>query len=170
MSLRLQSGAVMWLVLHLVERLDAGLRVHLPDLLALFQKHAVHFHLRADNDGIVVHEPAIADRLLDAIAEHRLTKERNGMGGWRGRKAHADRVEVLEACRARHSRPAGRTSRIAYPTCAFSGCVTGSIRELSAGQRGCLLTMKVESTSDEDSQMPPWHRRARLVAPREELV
>ena len=52
--------------------------------------------MRADNDGLVVHEPAVTDRLLDAIAEHRLAKEGNGMSGGRGGKAYADRVEVLE--------------------------------------------------------------------------
>lgn len=84
------------LILHLIERLDAGLRVHFPDLLALFQKDAVHFHLRRDDDGLVLHQPAVADRLLDAVAEHALAKERDGVRGGRGGEADADGVERIE--------------------------------------------------------------------------
>ena len=74
MILRLESGAVMSrstgrgieraLVLELVERLDAGLRVDLLDLLAFFEEHAVHADVRADHD-VVVDEVALADRPLD---------------------------------------------------------------------------------------------------------
>ena len=84
------------LVFHLVKCLDAGLCVHSSDLLALLEEHAVHLHAGRDDNGIVIHKPAIADRLLDSVTEYRFAKESDRMRGWRGGQAQANRIEMVK--------------------------------------------------------------------------
>src|SRR5438874_818873 len=64
-------GIELALVFNIVERFNAGLCVDLPDLFAFFEKDSFDPHVGVDRHWVVVHEPAVEDRLLDAIAENR---------------------------------------------------------------------------------------------------
>ena len=68
----LDSGGIeLALVFNIVERFNAGLCVDLPDLLAFFEKDSFDPHVGVDRDRVVVHEPAVENRLLNAITENR---------------------------------------------------------------------------------------------------
>src|SRR5207253_1791428 len=69
------------LVFNIVERFNAGLCVDLPDLLASFEKDSFDPHAGVYRDRVVVHEPAVEDRLLNAVPENRFSEERDSMSG-----------------------------------------------------------------------------------------
>ena len=64
-------GIELALVFNIVERFNAGFCVDLPDMLAFFEKGSFDPHVGVDRDRVVIHEPAVENRLLDAIAENR---------------------------------------------------------------------------------------------------
>ena len=83
-------------VFHIVERFLAGVRVDLADCFAFFEKDAVHSHVRLDGDRLVIHQKAVENCLLDAVAKNWLAKKRDGVRGGCGGEADLDGVEVIE--------------------------------------------------------------------------
>ena len=69
------------LVFNIIERFNAGLCVDLPDLFAFFEKDAFDPHVGVDRDRVVVHEPAVENRLLNAIAKNWFTEKGDSMSG-----------------------------------------------------------------------------------------
>src|SRR6266540_4010067 len=89
-------GIELALVFNIVERFNSGSCVDLPDLLAFFEKDSFHPHVRVDRDRVVVHEPAVENCLLNAVAEDRFTEKSDSVCGRCRGKADTNGVEMLE--------------------------------------------------------------------------
>jgi hypothetical protein len=84
------------LVFEQIELLRAALRVDDLDVLALFQEHAVHAHVRAHAHHVVVDEVALLDRGRVVVAVDQVLEVARRVRGRSRREANLDRVEVIE--------------------------------------------------------------------------
>lgn len=90
------SGVEGAFVFELVEGFLAGVGVHALDGFAFLEEDAAHADLGFDGDGLVVHEEALEDSLLDGVAEDRRAKEGGGVGGGGGGEPNFDGIEVVD--------------------------------------------------------------------------
>ena len=100
-------------VLEMVQNLRAGRGVDHADKFALFQECAVHAHLGGDLDGLVLHQEAVPDGLIDSVAVDGIAEHRHRVRGGRGRQPHLHRVEVPDGV-APQADVAGGVAAVAF--------------------------------------------------------
>ena len=117
------------LVLNQIELLGASVRIDVGHGLALPQENAVHFDIGTDGHRVPVDEEAIADRLIDAVAKHRVPETTHRVGGRGGSQADFDRVEVVEG-RAPDAELLRRIAAMAFVGDDQIECVRGNLQEV----------------------------------------
>ena len=100
-------------VFEMVQDLCASRGIDHPHQFALFQERAVHAHLGGDLDGLVLHQEAVPDGLIDSVAVDGIAEHRHRVRGGRGRQPHLHRVEVPDGV-APETDVAGGVAAVAF--------------------------------------------------------